>query len=67
MVIDKTCSGVDFDDPEYGFKEEDKTRVKAQNEATLRALVDKCENGVFATMAEAIEGVGVPRVKSTKL
>lgn len=67
MIVNKACRGVDFDDPEYGFKEEYKTQIKAQNETTLKSLVDKCRNGVFATMAEAIEGVGVPRVKFTKL
>lgn len=59
--------GVDFDDPQYGFKEEDKSQIKARNETTLKSLVGKCDNGVFATMAEAVEGVGVPRVKFTKL
>lgn len=58
---------MDFDDPEYGFKEEDKPQLKARNEATLRTLVNKCQNGVFATMAEAIEGVGIPRIRFTKL
>lgn len=67
MIVDKACRGVDFDDPEYGFKEEDKTQIKARNETTLKSLVEKCWYGVFATMAEAIDGVGVPRVKFTKL
>ncbi|KAF3769998.1 hypothetical protein M406DRAFT_86806 [Cryphonectria parasitica EP155] len=59
--------GVDFDDPEYGFKEEDKSSLKASNERTLKAFVDKCDRGVFATMAEAIEGLAIPKPRFTKL
>lgn len=58
---------MDFDDSDYGFKEEDKSSLKARNEQTLRSLVEKCDSGVFATMAEAIEGLGTPAVKPTKL
>ncbi len=57
--------GVDFDDPEYGFKEEGKTPRKAENEAFLRKLTDKC-NGVFGTMAQAVEELDIPRLKTTK-
>ena len=28
MFAEKMSSGIDFDDPEYGFKEEDKDPVK---------------------------------------
>lgn len=62
-----SLSGVDFDDPEYGFKEEDKSSRKAQNEAILKSLVDKCDGGIFATMAEAIDGLATPRTRLTKL
>nr|ABW87766.1 ATP-dependent DNA helicase II [Cryphonectria parasitica] len=62
-----TIIGVDFDDPEYGFKEEDKSSLKASNERTLKAFVDKCDRGVFATMAEAIEGLAIPKPRFTKL
>ncbi|GAM88849.1 hypothetical protein ANO11243_068830 [Dothideomycetidae sp. 11243] len=54
--------GVDFDDPEYGFKEEDKPSIKAESEAALKSLADNC-NGVFGTLAQAIEELSVPRVK----
>ncbi|KAH7170292.1 SPOC like C-terminal domain-containing protein [Dactylonectria macrodidyma] len=64
--IHLTVLGVDFDDPEYGFKEEDKPSGKAQNEKTLRKLVDDCENGIFASIVEAIDEIGTPRVKSVK-
>ena len=39
--------------------------VQAINEATLRALVEDC-NGVFGTMQQAIEELGIPRLKTTR-
>jgi ATP-dependent DNA helicase 2 subunit 2 len=57
--------GVDFDDPEYGFKEEDKSPIKAQNERFLRELVEQC-GGTFGTMAEAIDELDLPRLKVTR-
>ncbi|KAH8176434.1 ku70/Ku80 beta-barrel domain-containing protein [Sarocladium implicatum] len=65
-AIQLTVLGVDFDDPEYGFKEEDKATTKAENEKALRALVDGCNGGVFATIAEAIDELDTPRIKSVK-
>jgi len=56
---------VDFDDAEFGFKEEDKSSTKEQNEAILRDLVEKCD-GLYGTMAEAISELGTPRVKHFK-
>ncbi|UNI14090.1 ATP-dependent DNA helicase yku80 [Purpureocillium takamizusanense] len=64
--IQLTVLGVDFDDAEYGFKEEDKPPTKAANEATLRELTERCDNGVFATMAEAIDDLETPRAKVVK-
>lgn len=58
--------GVDFDDAEFGFKEEEKDPVKAENEKELRELAEACD-GQFGTMAEAIAEMGIPRLKSTKL
>lgn len=40
--------------------------LQAQNEKTLKALVDDCQNGVFATIVEAIDEIDTPRVKSVK-
>ena len=73
--------GVDFDDPEYSFKEEDKdpqkvaklliskswilTNLKAENEAVYKSLTDDC-NGVLGTIAQAIDELGIPRLKNTK-
>lgn len=57
--------GVDFDDAEYGFKEEAKDGIKADNEATLKRLCEDC-NGIFGTIAQAVEELSIPIVKSVK-
>ncbi|KAI1167525.1 Ku70/Ku80 N-terminal alpha/beta domain-containing protein [Nemania serpens] len=63
--IQLTVLGVDFDDAEFGFKEEDKSSLKEQNEEILRGLAEKCD-GLYGTMAEAISELETPRVKSVK-
>ncbi|KAK4554807.1 ATP-dependent DNA helicase yku80 [Recurvomyces mirabilis] len=57
--------GVDFDDAEYGFKEESKDPTKAGNEAVLKQLCEDCE-GTFGTLVQAVDELGIPRVKSVK-
>lgn len=42
------------------------TRRQTENEATLKKLVDACNNGVFASIGEAIAETEVPRIKSVK-
>ncbi|KAF4121181.1 ATP-dependent DNA helicase 2 subunit 2 [Geosmithia morbida] len=64
--IGLTVLGVDFDDAEYGFKEEDKTPTKAETEHVLTSLVERCENGTLATVADAIDRLDTPTVKSVK-
>ncbi|KIV78563.1 hypothetical protein PV11_06207 [Exophiala sideris] len=63
--IELVILGIDFDDPEYGFKEEDKPEMKMENERTLNKLVDLCD-GVFGTMQEAIDELARPRIKSVR-
>lgn len=67
LEIELVVLGVDFDDPEYGFKEEDKPQLKATNETILKSLVDKCNNGIFGTLAEAVQELDTPRVKPVRL
>ncbi|KAM0273442.1 hypothetical protein ACHAPA_001595 [Fusarium lateritium] len=64
--IQLTILGVDFDDPDYGFKEEDKPNTKEENEKALRSLANECKDGVFATIAEAIDELDTPRIKGVK-
>ncbi|KAJ4268713.1 ATP-dependent DNA helicase yku80 [Fusarium torreyae] len=64
--IQLTILGVDFDDPDYGFKEEDKPGTKEENEKALRSLANDCQDGVLATIAEAIDELDTPRIKGVK-
>lgn len=57
--------GVDFDDADFGFKEESKDPVKAENEGILRQLCEDC-NGNFGSLVQAIDELGIPRVKQVK-
>lgn len=67
LDIELIVLGVDFDDPDSGFKEEDKPQLKATNEAILKSLVTKCKKGDFATMKAALDELETPRVKPVKL
>ncbi|KAM0515279.1 hypothetical protein ACHAPE_006236 [Trichoderma viride] len=65
--IELTVLGVDFDAPDYGYKEEDKPAMKKQNEETLKKLVDGCGEGArFASLVEAIDDMNEPRAKPVK-
>ncbi|OJD28665.1 catalase [Diplodia corticola] len=63
--IELLILGPDFDDADYGVKEEDKNPTKADNESVLRQLAEGCD-GIFGTMAQAIEELETPRVKHIK-
>lgn len=60
-----TILGVDFDDADYGFKEEDKSPTKANNERILSKLAEDCD-GLYGTMAQAIEQMEIPRMKTVR-
>ncbi|PGH15087.1 ATP-dependent DNA helicase II subunit 2 [Helicocarpus griseus UAMH5409] len=60
--IELIILGVDFDDPEYGFKEEDKDPSKAENEQRLKQLVEDCD-GMYGTLEHAISEMEIPRTK----
>jgi ATP-dependent DNA helicase 2 subunit 2 len=57
--------GVDFDDEEYGVKEEDKDVAKRENEAVLKKICDDVD-GTFGTLAEAVDELGMPRIKKVR-
>ncbi|KAJ5989312.1 hypothetical protein N7481_004522 [Penicillium waksmanii] len=61
--IELAILGADFDDPEYGVKEEDKDPHKAQNESLLRGFAEGCE-GTYGTLEEAIAELETPRIKA---
>ncbi|KAM0286283.1 hypothetical protein ACHAQH_001013 [Verticillium albo-atrum] len=64
--IELIILGVDFDDAAYGFKEEDKPSLKAENEQLLEDLVSKCKDAQFATIAEAIDELETPCLKPVR-
>ncbi|KAJ5132310.1 hypothetical protein N7448_006468 [Penicillium atrosanguineum] len=63
--IDFAVIGADFDDPEFGIKEEDKDTHKAQNETLLREFAEGID-GLYGTLGEAIAEMDIPRIKVTK-
>jgi ATP-dependent DNA helicase 2 subunit 2 len=63
--IELVVLGVDFDDPDYGFKEEDKPKEKAKNEQILKQLTE-LSGGQFGTMQEAIDGLSRPEIKAVR-
>ncbi|KAI0481098.1 Ku70/Ku80 N-terminal alpha/beta domain-containing protein [Xylariaceae sp. FL0804] len=63
--IQLTVLGVDFDDAEFGVKEEDKSATKSESEKLLRKLVEECD-GICGTMAEAVAELDTPRLHSVK-
>jgi ATP-dependent DNA helicase 2 subunit 2 len=63
--IELVVLGVDFDDAEFGFKEEEKDPIKASNEAILLQLCADCD-GAFGTLAQAVDEMKVPRTKETR-
>ncbi|KAJ5239425.1 hypothetical protein N7468_004044 [Penicillium chermesinum] len=63
--IKLTVIGADFDDPDYGVKEEDKDPRKAANERLLQQFVEDCD-GAYGTLEQAVTELEIPRVKITK-
>ncbi|KAF2030606.1 ATP-dependent DNA helicase-like protein II [Setomelanomma holmii] len=63
--IEITLLGVDFDDLESGYKEEDKDAHKAENEHRLKVVVESCD-GIVGTLAEAVDQLAIPRLKEVR-
>ncbi|KAF2172563.1 hypothetical protein M409DRAFT_50238 [Zasmidium cellare ATCC 36951] len=63
--IELVILGVDFDDADYGFKEESKPAEKEEHEEILRTLCADCD-GVFGTLAQAVDELQLPRTKAVK-
>lgn len=56
-------SGIDFDDAERGYKEEDKPAVKAENEEWWREFLSELPNSGLATAAHAIQQSFLPSIQ----
>lgn len=63
--ISLTVLGVDFDDAEYGYKEEGKSKTRAENEKVLEGLCEAVD-GVFGTLEQAVAEMGKPRLKTVR-
>ncbi|KAF7986188.1 hypothetical protein HWV62_38598 [Athelia sp. TMB] len=60
-----TVVGVDFDDEEMGIKE-DKSSIKAANEAFFHTLTDAMPNAVLGSLSAALTSLAYPNVKTVK-
>ncbi|KAI2792518.1 ATP-dependent DNA helicase II subunit 2 [Penicillium oxalicum] len=63
--IELLILGADFDDADFGVKEEDKDPHKAVNERLLREFAEGC-GGAFGTLEQAVSELDIPRIKVTK-
>ncbi|KAJ7451138.1 SPOC domain-like protein [Mycena latifolia] len=66
LDISMTIVGIDFDDDEIPYEEEDKSNVKAENEAFYAELVAGLSSGVLGTCALALRETMRPDIKLTK-
>lgn len=55
--------GVDFDDPSYGFQEEDKDSIKAENEQFWHEWLAKIPDAKIATAENALEQARLPTIQ----
>ena len=57
--------GVDFDDPEYGYKEEGKDAEKREVEDVLKQFCVECQ-GTLATYAEVFDSLAIPAPRTVR-
>ncbi|KAG1777312.1 SPOC like C-terminal domain-containing protein [Suillus placidus] len=65
-AISLTVIGVDFDDDEFPFHEEDKSTIKVENEAFYHKLTSALDNGLVGTCVFALQEIARPDMKQTK-
>ncbi|THH13198.1 hypothetical protein EW146_g6992 [Bondarzewia mesenterica] len=66
LNISFTIVGIDFNDEEFGFEQEDKSNVKRENEVFFHKFVDDLPNSVIGTLDFALQEVSRPEIKQTK-
>ncbi|KAG1761756.1 SPOC like C-terminal domain-containing protein [Suillus occidentalis] len=66
LAISLTVIGVDFDDDEFPFHEEDKSTIKLENEAFYHKLTSALDDGLVGTCAFALQEIARPDMKHTK-
>ncbi|KAH8101566.1 SPOC domain-like protein [Cristinia sonorae] len=66
LDISLTIVGVDFDDEEMPFEEEDKPEIKRVNEEFFHNFISKLDKGSIGNCQYALQEVSRPDVKQTK-
>ncbi|KAI0735882.1 SPOC domain-like protein [Earliella scabrosa] len=66
LGISLTVVGVDFDDDEMPFEEEDKSTIKKENEAFYQTLCSKLNNGVVGNCDFALQEISRPDIRQVK-
>ncbi|KAI0321008.1 SPOC domain-like protein [Amylostereum chailletii] len=61
-----TVVGIDFDDEEIEFREDDKSHVKNANEAFFHTFTEALDTSVIGTLSYALQEVTKPDIKQTK-
>ncbi|KZT42746.1 SPOC domain-like protein [Sistotremastrum suecicum HHB10207 ss-3] len=64
LEIKLAILGVDFDDAEFGYKEEDKSAKKRRNEKFWATFAESCD-AIVGTCAQALQDVTRPTPKET--
>ncbi|KAG6333279.1 hypothetical protein ID866_5813 [Astraeus odoratus] len=68
LQISLTVVGVDFDDAELPYHEEDKSEIKRENELFYAKFISSLPEdlGLMGTLARALDSLAYPNVKETK-
>ncbi|EJF58779.1 SPOC domain-like protein [Dichomitus squalens LYAD-421 SS1] len=66
LDISLTVVGVDFDDDDLPFHEEDKSNIKQKNEAFYRTFTSKLHAGVVGNCDYALQEISRPDVRQVK-
>ncbi|KII86366.1 hypothetical protein PLICRDRAFT_700428 [Plicaturopsis crispa FD-325 SS-3] len=66
LEIGLTVVGIDFDDEELPYQEEDKDPIKQANETFFRMLTEHMDTGIVGTCAFALRETTKPDIKQTK-
>ncbi|KAG6895586.1 hypothetical protein C0992_000501, partial [Termitomyces sp. T32_za158] len=66
LGVSITIVGVDFDSEDFGYIEDDKSKIKRANEAFYHEFISKTDHGVVGTCEEALQETARPDIKQTK-
>ncbi|KAG1738615.1 SPOC domain-like protein [Suillus paluster] len=66
LNIALTVIGIDFDDDEFPFHEENKSSIKVENEAFYHKLTASLDNGLVGTCVFALQEIARPDIKQAK-